>query len=144
MMSIAGHERIIVAKSNYLSTIALSAEGVNIVFSQVSLIFIATFFFKYFCDIATYSFLRTFLGCAELQFLIPFLYLLYSGYYVLHVPPCFCHTSRVFLKYDARAGNLVQELVLAFFPCSAFFPKVSRANVRWAIAYHTFSSRLNP
>jgi hypothetical protein len=41
---------------------------------------------------------HTFLGCAGLQFLISFLFLLYSGYYVVHVSPCFWHTSRIFSK----------------------------------------------
>ncbi len=48
-----------------------------------------------------------------------FLYLWFSKYHVVHVPPYFWHTSRVFLKQDA-CGNLVQELVPVFFPCSAF------------------------
>jgi hypothetical protein len=43
-----------------------------------------------------------------------------------------------------RKANLVPGLVLAFFPRSPFFPKVSHANLRWAIANHTFSSCLNP
>ncbi len=48
-----------------------------------------------------------------------FSYLWFSEYHVVHAPRYFCHTLRVFLKQDAR-GNLVQELVPAFFPHSAF------------------------
>ncbi len=54
-----------------------------------------------------------------IRFLFPFLYLLYSEYHVVHADPYFWHTWCVFSKQDAR-GNLVQELVLAFFSCSAF------------------------
>ncbi len=48
-----------------------------------------------------------------------FLYHWYSEYHVIHAPPDFWHTWRVFSKQDAR-GNLVQKLVPAFFPRSAF------------------------
>jgi hypothetical protein len=48
-----------------------------------------------------------------------FLYLWYSEYHVLHVPPYFWHKSCVFLKQDAH-GNLVQGLVPVLSPRSAF------------------------
>ncbi len=48
-----------------------------------------------------------------------FLYLWYSKYHFVHAPPYFWHTWRVLSKKDA-CGNLVQELVLVFFPRSAF------------------------
>jgi hypothetical protein len=48
-----------------------------------------------------------------------FSYLWFSEYHVVHAPPYFWHTWRVFLKQDAR-GNLVQELVSVFFPRSTF------------------------
>ncbi len=40
-------------------------------------------------------------------------------YYVAQAPPYFWHTSRIFLKQDARQ-NLVLESVPIFFPFSAF------------------------
>jgi hypothetical protein len=46
-----------------------------------------------------------------------FSYLWYFN--IVHAPPHFWHTSRVFLKKDARR-NLVLELVPVFFPRSAF------------------------
>ncbi len=48
-----------------------------------------------------------------------FSYLWFSEYHVVHAPPYFWHTLCLFSKQDA-CGNLVQELVLAFFPRSAF------------------------
>ncbi len=48
-----------------------------------------------------------------------FSYLCFSEYHVIHAPPYFWHTLCVFSKQDAH-GDLVQELVPAFFPRSAF------------------------
>jgi hypothetical protein len=48
-----------------------------------------------------------------------FLYLWNSKYHVVHAPPYFWHTWCVFSQQDTH-GNLVQELVLVFFPHSAF------------------------
>ncbi len=72
-----------------------------------------------------------------IQVLFPFLYLLYSEYHVLHAPPHFWHTWRVFLKQDAR-GNQVQDLVPAFFPRSAFCQRfIMQTSVRqlWIIPF---------
>ncbi len=67
------------------------------------------------------------------------LYLWFSEYHVVHAPPYFWHTLRVFLKQDTR-GNLVQELAPILLSPFCLLPKVSHANVYWAIANHTFSS----
>ncbi len=80
--------------------------------------FIAIFLFLVFSQ-HHYSLVSLHLGCVGLRFLILFLYLLYSRYYVVHAPPCFWHTLHVFSKWDAHR-NLVPELVPAFFPHSAF------------------------
>ncbi len=48
-----------------------------------------------------------------------FSYLWFSEYHVVNAPPYFWHTSRVFSNQDA-CGNMVQELVPAFFPRSTF------------------------
>ncbi len=48
-----------------------------------------------------------------------FSYLWFSKYHIIDVSPYFWHTLCIFSKQDA-CGNLVQELVPAFFPCSAF------------------------
>ncbi len=65
------------------------------------------------------SFFAPFLAAQESNFSSRFLFLWFSEYHVVHAPPYFLHTWRVFSKQDAR-GNLVQELVPVFFPRSAF------------------------
>ncbi len=52
---IANHMLAILATSETIELVAfIGLEGVNYVFSHVSLILVATFLFKYFCKIVTY------------------------------------------------------------------------------------------
>ncbi len=56
------------------------------------------------------SFFAPFSVARESNFSSRFLYLWFSKYHVVHAPPYFWHTWRVFLKQDT-CGNRVQEIV---------------------------------
>ncbi len=82
-----------------------------------------------------------FLGCAEIRFLIPFLIPL-----VLRVPhhtctPIFLAHITCFLE-ARRSWEPGTRISTGFLSLFRLLPKISHANVRWAIANHTFSSHI--
>jgi hypothetical protein len=72
-----------------------------------------------------------------------FSYLWFSEYLVVHAPPTFLAHMALFLKARRswEPGRRIWTSILSPF---RFLPKVSHANVRRAIASHTFSSHINP
>ncbi len=80
-------------------------------------------FLIFFARLLLTSFFAPFSAARESNFSFRFVYLWFSDYHVVHAPPFFWHTWRIFLKEDAR-GNLVQGLVLVLFPRSAFCQRI--------------------
>ncbi len=105
---------------------------------------VATFLFQYFCKIATNKFLCAFLGCTVVHFLVLFSHTLGTPrQYVVRAHPCFWHRTREFL--EARCSREpVSRLTTGFLFPPHFLPKVSHANIHWAIINHTFLTHQNP
>ncbi len=114
-------------------------EGVNIVSSQFSLILIATFFSSIFAQSLLTSFFAPFLAAWESNFLSSFLIPLVSW--------C-CTCAPIFLAHMTRflEARCLQEpstkISTGFLSPFRLLLKVSCANIRWAIANHTFSSHI--
>jgi hypothetical protein len=84
------------------------------------------------------SFFAPFLAARESDFSSRFFYLWFSKYHVVHAPPYFWHTLRIFSKQVAH-GNLVQGLVPVLFPRSAFRRRFSCKRLLGARKSYLFS-----
>ncbi len=101
---------LLLSRNNRISSFYWIRGSKNCFLTSFSNLYCFFLFLVFFAEALLTSFFAPFLAARESIFSSHFLYLWFSKYHLVHAPPYFWHTWRVFFKQDAR-GNLVQELV---------------------------------
>ncbi len=100
----------------------IGVEGVNTVFSQVSLILLLLSFSSISGTLLLTSFFAPFLVARDPNFLSCF-YTFCTLNTTLYMRPHIAGTDYAFSQSKTLVGTCFQKLVSAFFPCSAFFQR---------------------